>query len=45
MERRVNVKVQSELYDRVKAKAKELNISMGAFVRMALTEYLKMKGE
>lgn len=40
MEKVLNFKVQDELYNNVKQKAVEMNISMGALARIALTEYL-----
>ncbi len=40
MEKVLNFKIQDELYKRVKQKSVELNISMGALARMALSEYL-----
>lgn len=44
MEKALHLKVQLDLYNKVKKKAKEMNISMGSLVRIAITEYLK-KGE
>lgn len=43
MEKVLNFKIQKELYEKVKKKAKELNVSMGSIARMALSEFLKEK--
>lgn len=39
-QRVLNMKLPSKLYDDLKAAALSKNLSMSAFVRMALTEYL-----
>ena len=39
-QRVLNIKIPAKLYDELKAAAKSKNISLAAFVRMALTEYL-----
>lgn len=43
MEKALHLKIQLDLYDRLKKKAAELNVSMGSIVRIALSEYLKEK--
>lgn len=41
MKKIINFQVSLELYQLVKEKAKELDISMGALSRIALVEFLK----
>lgn len=36
----LNIKIPSELYERLKAEAKKKNISLAAFVRLICSEYL-----
>lgn len=45
MNKALHLKIQTALYERVKALAKEMNISMGSLVRIALTEYVNKRGE
>lgn len=44
MNKALHLKIQTELYKKLKEKAKEMNVSMGSVVRIAISEYLK-KGE
>lgn len=37
----LNIKIPSELYEKIKEKAKSKNISIASLVRMVLTEYLE----
>ncbi len=39
----LNIKIPSELYDRLKEEAKKKNISLAAMVRMICSEYFEKK--
>ena len=41
----LNMKLQPELFDAIKAAAEKKNIPMAALVRMILTEYLEQTNE
>ena len=44
MEKDIHFKIQSELLEKLKQKAKEMNISIASVARIAITEYLKKGG-
>ncbi len=44
MEKTVNIKMAIDLYERLRNKAKEMNVSIASVIRIAITEYLK-KGD
>ena len=45
MEKDIHFKIQSELLEKLKQKAKEMNISVASVARIAITEYLKKGGQ
>ena len=41
MEKTVNIKMAIELYEKLRNKAREMNVSIASVIRIAITEYLK----